>query len=127
MLLTLTLTAVLHTAPAADTIPGSWHFLGDISGFPLDQVCTFAQAGPALSGRCVAADGPEPGIELLGEVKEDGSFTFEHPGEYEGEPLTVAYTGRLESAAEMRGTILVQPFNVTGYFTATPVTTAEEP
>lgn len=123
MLLTLALAAAVQVAPA-DTIPGSWRFTGDISGFALDQVCTFAQAGPALSGQCASGGGPA--IDLLGEVKEDGTFTFEHPGEYEGEPLTVAYTGKVESAQEMRGTILVQPFNVTGYFTATPVPAEEQ-
>jgi hypothetical protein len=124
MLLTLTLATVLHAAPAADTIPGSWRFLGDISGFPLDQVCTFAQAGTALTGRCTTLEGP--GVDIAGEVKE-GTITFQHPGEYEGQPLTVAYTGTLASATEMRGTIVVQPFDVSGYFTATPVPAVAPP
>lgn len=121
MLLALTLATAINLVPAADSISGSWRFQGDISGFPLDQVCTFTQAGTALSGNCVAGEAAGPGLELLGEVKEDGTITFQHAGEYEGEPLTVAYTGTFESPTEMRGTILVQPFNVTGYFTATPV------
>lgn len=125
MLLTLTLATLLHTAAAADTIPGSWRFQGDISGFPLNQVCTFELAGTALSGRCVSADGDASGTEILGEAK-DGSISFQHTGEYEGEPLTVTYNGKVESATQMRGTILVEPFDVTGYFTATPVP-KEEP
>ena len=125
MLLTLTLATLLQVAPAADTIPGSWHFQGDISGFPLNQVCTFTLAGTALSGRCVSADGDANGIEILGEAK-DGNISFQHGGEYEGEPLTVTYNGKVESATQMRGTILVEPFDVTGYFTATPVP-QEEP
>ena len=125
MLLILTLATLLQVAPAADTIPGSWHFQGDISGFPLNQVCTFTLAGTALSGRCVSADGDANGIEILGEAK-DGNISFQHGGEYEGEPLTVTYNGKVESATQMRGTILVEPFDVTGYFTATPVP-KEEP
>ena len=124
MLLTLTLATLLQAAPA-DTIPGSWHFQGDISGFPLNQVCTFTLAGTPLSGRWVAGAGDADGIELLGEAK-DGNISFQHGGEYEGEPLTVSYTGKVESATLMRGTILVEPFDVTGYFTATPVP-KEEP
>jgi hypothetical protein len=125
MLLTLSLATLLQAAPAADTIPGSWRFQGDISGFPLNQVCTFELAGTALSGRCVSADGDADGIEILGEAK-DGSISFQHGGEYEGEPLTVTYNGKVESATQMRGTILVEPFDVTGYFSATLVP-KEEP
>ena len=125
MLLTLTLATLLQVAPAADTIPGSWHSQGVISGFPLNQVCTFTLAGTALSGRCVSADGDANGIEILGEAK-DGNISFQHGGEYEGEPLTVTYNGKVESATQMRGTILVEPFDVTGYFTANPVP-KEEP
>jgi hypothetical protein len=118
MLLALTFASLLQAAPAADTIPGSWRFQGDIAGFPLDQVCTFEQEETALSGNCITGEGAS--IPLTGEVKE-GNITFQHGGEYEGEPLTIIYTGTLATPEEFKGTILVRPFEVTGYFAAAPV------
>lgn len=123
MLLTVTLAAILHAAPAADTIPGSWHFTGDISGFPLDQVCTFAQSGATITGSCSAEGGVE--IPVFGEMTQD-TLVFEHESEYEGEPLTVIYTGTLSSSTELKGSIYVEPFAVSGYFTARPVDSPDE-
>jgi hypothetical protein len=113
MLPTLTLLAVLHAAPAADTLPGTWQIKGDVSGNPVDMVCTIRQSGSALTGDC-------GGNLLTGEAKE-GRFTFQHGGiEYEGEALTLVYSGTLAEPREMRGTITVLPFDVSGSFTAKP-------
>lgn len=115
MLATLTLLAVLHVAPApaADTIPGTWQIQGEVEGNPLAEVCTLRQSGDALTGDC-------GGNPLTGEVKE-GKITFQHGGlEYEGEPLTLIYTGTLAAPREIRGTVTVLPFDVSGPFTAKP-------
>jgi hypothetical protein len=122
MLSTLALLTVLQVVPAADSIPGVWQIKGDVMGNPLNEVCTIEQNGTALSGSCIAAGG-EP-YELTGEVKE-GAITFQHGGEYQGEALTIVYTGTLAAPGELRGRVEVLPFGVSGDFTATPV--AAEP
>src|SRR5690606_24816043 len=117
MLLTLALATAVQFAPPADTLSGRWRIQGDISGFPLDHVCSFTQTGNVLGGQCgVGAEGTPP-TTVTGEVKEDGTITFQHPGEYEGEPLIVIYTGTFSTSTELKGSILVTPFDVTGYFT----------
>lgn len=116
MLLTLTLLSALQLAPA-DTLTGRWQITGDVVGNPLDQVCTFQQAGTTLTGSCTSAGGPA--VEVTGEVR-DGAVTFQHGGEYDGQPLTVIYSGNLASPTEIRGTVDVQPFAVTGVFSARP-------
>jgi hypothetical protein len=115
MLATLTLLAVLHAIPAAaaDTIPGTWQIQGEVEGNPLAEVCTLQVSGAAITGQC-------DGHLLTGEVK-DGKITFQHGGlEYDGEPLTLIYSGALAEPREIRGTVTVMPFNVTGAFTAKP-------
>jgi hypothetical protein len=117
MLLTLTLVSLLHAAPTADTLAGAWQIKGDVAGNPLNEVCTIKQTGTALSGTCTReTDAPQP---LTGEVK-DGKVTFKHGGDYQGQELTITYTGTLASPKELKGTVDVQPFGVSGDFTATP-------
>ena len=46
------------------------------------------------------------------------SWSFQ--SEYEGNPLTLKYSGTLESATKMTGTVSVDPYGVDGEFTAVP-------
>lgn len=124
MLLTATLLSMLQAAAAADSLPGTWQIQGDVEGNPLSEVCTIQQTEAALTGSCTAAGGPI--YEITGEVK-DGTITFRHGGEYDGQPLTIIYSGTLTSPEEIRGTVEVQPFQVTGWFSAKPVEEAEAP
>ena len=117
MLLALALVAALHGAPA-DSLPGTWKITGDIMGNPLNETCTFKQAGTALTGKCTRADDNST-LDITGEAK-DGKVTFKHGGDYQGQELTITYTGTLASAKELKGSIDVQPFGVTGGFTAIP-------
>jgi hypothetical protein len=123
MLLTLALLSVLN-APAADSISGTWQIKGDVVGNPLNEVCTIEQEGTTLSGSCAMEDGRT--YELAGEVKE-GTVTFRHGGEYEGETLTITYSGTLASPTQLSGTVDVQPYGVQGQFTASPVETPAAP
>ena len=119
MLLALALVSALHAAPvAADSAAGTWKITGDIMGNPLNETCTLKQAGSALSGRCVRADDGS-GTDVTGEVKE-GKVTFKHGGDYPGQELTITYTGTFASPKELKGTVEVLPFNVSGTFTAAP-------
>ena len=118
MLLPLALAAALHATMPADSLAGPWRITGDVAGNPLDVTCTFRQTGTALSGRCVS---PQSGTnDLTGQLK-DGKLTFQHGGDYNGQALTILYSGTFESAGRVKGTLLVQPFDASGTFSAVPV------
>ena len=114
MLLALALLTAFHTAP--DPLTGSWQITGDVVGNPLNMVCTFEQKDTQLTGSCTGETGTA--MPVTGEVKED-RVTFKHGGDYAGTELTITYSGTL-AEKQMKGTVDVQPFGVTGEFTATP-------
>jgi hypothetical protein len=118
MLKTLTLLTVLNVTPA-DSVSGTWQFRGDVMGNPLNHVCTIQQNGTELSGSCTLDGKP---YDLTGEAK-DGTITFRHGGDHQGTPLTIVYSGKLESPKEIGGTLTVQPYGVGGTFTAVPAAT----
>ena len=117
MLLTLSLLATLHAPIAQDSIAGPWRLMGEISGTPIDMVCTLALTASVISGNCLGEKGiPQP---ITGEVK-DGKIIFQHGGDYQGQELMIIYTATLPKHGEMKGTILVKPFEAEGAFTAVP-------
>ena len=118
MLLALTLLSALQIAPTAAP-PETWQIRGDVQGNPLNQVCTVTLEGTRLTGSCAAPSGKS--YEATGEVKE-GKVTLRHGGEYQGQPLTIVYSGTVVAPGEVRGTVEVQPFAVSGSFTATQAT-----
>ena len=113
MLLTMGLLSLLQLAPA-DSLSGTWQVKGDVVGNAIDHPCTFQQSGTALSGSCA-----EGALPIKGEVKE-GKVTFQYASVYDGQAITVVFSGTLVSATELKGTINVQPFDVGGEFTAAP-------
>jgi hypothetical protein len=117
MLLAIALVAAIHFAPV-DPINGKWQLKGDVAGNPLNTICDIKQTGTAITGICTNDKGePQP---ITGEVKGD-SVTFEHGGDYQGTALTIIYAGKLETPKQLKGTILVKPFDASGTFTAEPV------
>lgn len=118
MLLTIALVSALTTAPG-DSLTGAWKFTSDVSGTAWEQTCTFKQAGTVLSGSCVGEGEAAIVYPLTGELKE-GKLTFEHAGNYQGTPITIIFTGASEKPKELKGTILVKPFDASGTFTAAP-------
>lgn len=121
MFLALAIASVMHLAPA-DTAQDRWRVEGDVQGFPIRMTCTVNVVDTALTGNCVPDDGGS--MEIRGTV-EGERVTFSHDGEYEGQPLTALYTGTAESEGEVRGTIDVQPFAVSGWFVARQLPPAE--
>jgi hypothetical protein len=111
----------LHTAPAQDSLVGRWQIKGDVQGNTVDEVCTFTQADSVLTGSCGSDDGDA--ALLTGKIS-GGKITFWHGGEWDGQELTVVYSGTMTSPTELKGTIDVRPMNVAGTFIATPVPTA---
>ena len=119
MLLAFALVSAL--AAPADSISGTWQIKGEVAGNPLNTTCTLVVAEAKVSGSCKSAEGKVDAI--FGEVKE-GKVVFEHGGDYQGQELKIIYTGTLASAKEMKGTIEVKPFDVSGEFTAVPAAAA---
>ena len=115
MLLALALAAAVHAAPA-DSVPGTWKITGDVVGNPLNETCTLKQAGTLVTGSCTGETGGP--YEVTGDVK-DGKVTFKHAGDYQGTALIITYAGTL-AAGQLKGSVDVQPFGVTGTFTAAP-------
>ena len=119
MLLPVTLLVALHASPAADSLTGPWRITGDIAGNPISTVCTFTQDGAKLGGSCVRAQAPDQKLPLTGELK-DGKVRFEYGVDFQGQTLTIVYTGSFASPRELKGTVEAQPAAVTGSFTAAP-------
>ena len=111
----------LHTAGVADSLSGTWRVTGDVVGNPVNELCTLTQAGGKLTGSCKNTDELNAkAFDVTGEVK-DGRVTFSHGGTYQGDPLTLTYRTTMASAKALQGNIDVQPFGVSGTFTAAPV------
>ncbi len=117
MLLALSLLAAVHSAPATDSITGDWVIKGDVVGNPVNATCALKQSGTALSGSCVGEKGDAHTI--TGQVAA-GTITFQYESDYQGDPIVVIYTAKLDTPTKMKGTIFVKPFDASGTFTAEP-------
>ena len=101
-------------APADNDISGTWSISGDVQGTGVDETCTFTQQGVVLTGSCDTATGK---YDVKGKV--DGkTASFTHGGKYQGSDLTITFTGKLAADGTMTGTMDVDPFSVTGSFSA---------
>ena len=97
------------------TIPGSWTIAGDVQGYPIDESCTFTQADDKISGSCLMGGKAFPTtVTVTGE-----KVVFVHAGEYDGQALTLTFTGKYNDKGELSGTINVAPMGYDGTFTAT--------
>jgi hypothetical protein len=101
-------------AAAADDVTGAWTFTGDVQGIAVLESCTFTVADTALTGSCTTESGK---YDVKGKV--DGkTVTFHHAGKYNGDDYVITYTGKLNSDGAMTGTMDVDPFAVSGSFSA---------
>jgi hypothetical protein len=99
---------------AQPTIPGSWTISGDVQGYAINEACTFTQTAGKIAGSCVSE-----GKTYDTTVTIDGSkVIFVHGGEYEGQALTLTYTGTYNDKGELSGAIDVKPLGYDGTFTA---------
>jgi hypothetical protein len=117
---------VLAATPAfafgAVGLTGSYNLHSSIGGTDTDQTCSFAQADKQLTGSCKSDTGE---VKLTGTV--DGKkVTSKVNTEYNGEPLTVTYTGTLDDAGNVQGDADVQPMGVTGDFKLSPAKPGSE-
>jgi len=113
-LLFAALTASL--APAAETgsMAGKWNLHSSIGGYESDLDCTFTQTGTEFGGTC---KNEQATLSVTGKV-EDQNVTMQYKTEYNGDQLTLVYTGKLDASSKITGAVTVQPMGVEGEFSA---------
>ena len=123
--ITASATAATATAPAAVASPsvqtqagalltGKWSVHSSIAGSENDADCTFVQAGTDLTGTCTASGSD---AKVTGKV--DGAkVSWQYDIEYNGSPLTMKFTGTLDSG-KVTGQVMVAQYGVGGDFAAT--------
>lgn len=105
-------------AADAPNLTGNWTIHNSIAGNESDQPCKFVFADNKLTGTCTSQDGKD--VPITGSL--DGAkLTWKYESDYNGTPLTLIYTATLDDSGKIAGSVEVQPFSVTGDFTATPV------
>ncbi len=113
LLLAFCLLALSVTAAHAADVSGTWNVDGDVYGHPVKFTCDLTQEGETLSGTAALETANVP---VTGSVK-DALVVFEYDTEAEGVLYHLVFTGKLDEAGVMRGTIAVA--GVEGTFTAT--------
>ncbi len=113
------LTAVVFVpgflAAQADTLDGTWHIDGDVSGTPVAVTCVLAEKDAKISGTCTGTDGKP--VPVTGSIKE-AAINWSYDTTYEGSSITLSYKAKQDTAGHMVGSIEVAPFSVSGDFTA---------
>ena len=105
-------------AAGVTSLSGQWSVHNTIAGNESDQECKFVQQDNAITGSCKSAEGKD--LAVTGTV--DGKkVTWKYDSDFNGTALTLTYTATLEDSGKIAGGVEVQPFGVTGDFTATPV------
>ena len=99
------------------SVSGNWKVTGDVVGNPVELTCAFTQDGKKLTGSCKQA-GSEKSNEITGDV-EDKKVTWKFDTAYDGRTITLTFSGALDAAAKLTGGIDVQPYGVSGEFSAT--------
>jgi len=94
---------------------GQWKINSVISGYESNLVCTFELKGDDVGGTC---KGGERELPVKGKV-EGKKIVFQYNTLYEGQTLTIIYSGTLIENAKMTGGVDVQPMGVAGDFTGT--------
>lgn len=108
----LVLLAALPLLAADPSLTGSWKISINVNGEDHAAACTFQQDGEKLAGTCKGETGEGA---LTGQVTGE-KITWQHQIPYNGETLTLVYTGTFNSATEIKGAVNVQPYDITGDF-----------
>ncbi len=104
-------------AAGAPGLTGQWSVHNNIAGNESDQACTFSVADNKISGSCKSTEGKD--LPVTGTI--DGNkVTWQFKSDYNGTELTMVYTASLDDSGKISGSVEVQPFGVSGDFTAKP-------
>jgi hypothetical protein len=112
-LFAMVLVAVSPVLAADPSLTGSWKISLNVSGNTYPMVCAFQQDGEKLSGTCKGGDNSDN--TLTGQVQGQ-KISFKHQTPYNGDMITLSYSGTVSSATEIKGAVDVQPFGVQGDF-----------
>ena len=115
LLISVVMIAASAFAAGSSDLTGNWAVHISVSGNDSDQECKFVQTGGKLTGTC---KGPEKDLPITGTI-EGNKLLWQYDSEYNGSPLTVKFTATLDGSDKISGTVDVDPFNVSGDFTAT--------
>jgi hypothetical protein len=113
--LALALIPVVAAHAQSGAVTGTWAVVANVSGNQSELSCTFAQKEGELTGSC---KGDRGSYAITGKV-EGKTVSWQYDTEYEGQKLTPVYTGTLESAEKIVGTVDVRGMGLGGEFTAT--------
>ncbi|MBL0161148.1 MAG: hypothetical protein IPP47_29295 [Bryobacterales bacterium] len=117
-LLLVAFAAPAMPAAADPQLTGKWTIHYFIGGQEGDFACTFTQKEKDVAGSCAGTQG-QATFEITGKL--DGpAVTLQHKVEYNGDQLTLTYTGKAESAEKIAGSVSVAPIGVDGDFTLAP-------
>jgi hypothetical protein len=110
------LAATSALAAGAPNLTGLWTIHNSIAGNESDQECKFVQTDNKLTGTC---KGAEKDLPITGSI--DGNkLTWTYDSEYNGSPITLTYTATLDDSGKIAGNVNVDPYGVSGDFTAVP-------
>lgn len=109
------LSSAFALAQVNASIAGKWKVHASLAGTDSDSACTFIQKDSELTGSCVSEQGT---VQITGKVTgAKASWSFK--SDYNGTPLVITYAGTLADG-KIKGEADVDPFGVSGDFTATP-------
>jgi hypothetical protein len=116
----LSVLLVLASATAlAATVPnltGSWTVHHSIAGNESEMECKFVQTEAKLIGSC---KGQDKEVQITGSI--DGNkLTWKYDSDFNGTPITLTYVATLDDSGKIAGSVNVDPFGVSGDFTAVP-------
>jgi hypothetical protein len=114
LLVALALIPAVTVSTQSASVDGRWEVAANIGGRSTGMDCLFKQKDAELTGTC---EGDSGALPITGKV--DGkTVSWQFNTQYEGQALTVIYTGTLESAEKIAGSVDVQPLSVSGDFVA---------
>ena len=117
----LVVVATPMLAFGAAGLTGSYNLHSSIAGTDTDSTCSLSQTKSQLTGNCKSDTGE---VKLNGTV--DGkNVTFKVNTEYNGQPLTITYTGTLDDSGNVQGDVDVEPMGATGDFKLSPAKPAK--
>src|SRR5260370_21561599 len=105
----------LTVAQTQTSVDGKWKVVSTIAGNESTVDCTIKQTGADLSGTCTGQQGD---VKITGKV-DGATVTWSYTSEYNGTELSIKYSGKLADG-KITGDATVDPFGVSGDFTATP-------
>jgi len=108
-------------AAGVPSLAGQWTIHNSIGGNENQQECMFARGGRQDQRNLQICQALRTySVQVTGSVN-GKKVTWKYEMDYNGTPLTMTYTATLDDTDKVSGTFEVEPFAVSGDFTATPI------